>query len=465
MNDWISIFESKILKTEDHLLSQNHPSSFDNIVESAQRLRDLLKSKIFLLTDINTHPEKFFLAHRIVASNTTKVGPGFWVRLTVQYNLFAGTIIALGTDYHLQQLKIIQEEGLIGCFCLTEKFAGVHSGLVVNTRAEWNSQDEYFVLNTHSTDSSKNWISQGLVADKAVVIASLTINNKDYGIQAFFVDLRTSDGLLPGISVSNMGLKTVGNDLDNALIMFKDFRIPKYALLNKHIDIFDKYNVYIKNNIHSSFHIIGQQLFSGRICVAQAALEFRKRLFDNTIMYAQSKSCWTKSGAQKLFSLPHINDIFLQNERNFNLCNLYVQKCELKLSNFLRSKQIPTKDLSHDIAIAKIKCVEDSIHFVNLLQNEIGSYALMDSSGFGQRDFLTCCKFAEGDTRILMQQIAKNQLKKYSTKNLSQNQEINNLCFKILETNNNNQLLIYDLANLIINERVNSKSINQVSKL
>lgn len=463
MNEWTSIFESKVLKTGDRSL--NRSSSFDNIAESVQRLRDLLKSKILLLTDINTYPEKFFLAHRIVASNTTNVGPGFWVRLTVQYNLFAGTIIALGTDYHLQQLINIQENGLIGCFCLTEKFAGVHSGLVVNTRAEWNSEENRFILNTLSIDSSKNWISQGLVADKAVVIASLTVNNKHYGIQAFLVDLRSTDGLLPGISVSDMGLKTVGNDLDNALIMFKDFKIPKSALLNKYIDIFDADNVFIKNQLYSSFHVIGQQLFSGRICVAQAALEFRKRLFDNTIMYAQSKSCWTNNGAQKLFSLPHVNDIISQNELNFNICNAYVQHCESKLACFLRRKRIPGKDLSHDIAIAKIKCVEDSIHFVNLLQNEIGSYALMESSGFGQRDFLTCCKFAEGDTRILMQQIAKNQLKKYSKNVLSHNKEINNLCFKILDTNINNQLLIYDLANLIINERVNHKNIYHESKL
>lgn len=31
----------------------------------------------------------------------------------------------------------MQEKGELGCFGLTEKFAGVNSGLIVNTTAEW----------------------------------------------------------------------------------------------------------------------------------------------------------------------------------------------------------------------------------------------------------------------------------------------------------------------------------------
>ncbi len=34
----------------------------------------------------------------------------------------------------------MQNKGELGCFGLTEKFAGVNSGLVVNTTVEWNEE-------------------------------------------------------------------------------------------------------------------------------------------------------------------------------------------------------------------------------------------------------------------------------------------------------------------------------------
>ena len=42
-----------------------------------------------------------------------------------------------------------------------------------------------------------------------------------------------------------------------------------------------------------------------------------------------------------------------------------------------------------------------------VLCSQVGSYALMRDSGFAQTDFLQCCKFAEGDSRILLQKMAR----------------------------------------------------------
>lgn len=424
------------------------------VAASADRMRGLIKSKLLLFTDLHTNPEKFFLAHRVVAAMASEVGTGFWVRLTVQYNLFAGTVLNLGTAHHLNELRQAQEQGSLGCFCLTEKFAGVHSGLVVNITAEWDNNANRFVINTPNMDSAKNWISQGLVADKAVIVAKLIVNNTDHGIQGFLVNMRDSGGrLLPGISLWNMGPKTVGNDLDNAVIMFKDFCAPKSALLNRYVDVMEDGHMYRKGDSARSFDVVGQQLFSGRVCVAQAALAFRSQLFETARRYAESKQCWTKGGSRKLVAVPHIQRMFEENEANHALCDRYVKQCENELNRYLRSKQLPNNELINDIAIAKIKCVEDSIQHVHALQNEIGSFALMPESGLGQRDFLTCCKFAEGDTRILMQKIARERWKKYQKNVLSSNEAINEKCFRI-SNDPSNVFLLYDLANLIIQDRM-----------
>lgn len=53
-----------------------------------------------------------------------------------------------------------------------------------------------------------------------VVLADLVLHGKSYGPHAFLLALREDqDGpLVPGVTVGDMGHKTVGNDLDNAWV-------------------------------------------------------------------------------------------------------------------------------------------------------------------------------------------------------------------------------------------------------
>lgn len=79
--------------------------------DSAIFLRGLVKNQKLKFTDITNDPAKFFLAHRLLASLAPAHGPGFWIRFTVQFNLFAGTVVALGGVKHLAQLTQIQKNG------------------------------------------------------------------------------------------------------------------------------------------------------------------------------------------------------------------------------------------------------------------------------------------------------------------------------------------------------------------
>ena len=87
------------------------------------------------------------------------------IRFTVQFNLFAGSIVGLGGPEQVSRLASIQEKGQLGCFLLTEKQAGVLSGLIVETTADWDPSTQEFVLHTPSDKAAKNWISQGCVGD------------------------------------------------------------------------------------------------------------------------------------------------------------------------------------------------------------------------------------------------------------------------------------------------------------
>jgi hypothetical protein len=76
-------------------------------------------------TDLVENPDRFFAAHRNLAAFMTTLSPGFWIRLTVHFNLFCGTVLALGGPDQIAMLHAFQKKGYLGCFGLTEKFAGL----------------------------------------------------------------------------------------------------------------------------------------------------------------------------------------------------------------------------------------------------------------------------------------------------------------------------------------------------
>jgi acyl-CoA oxidase len=179
-----------------------------SFLESAEQLRTLTKTNLLRATDIKNAPERFFEAHRILARHAVEHGPGFWIRFTVHYN-FPGTVLAVGTDDQVAELTDFQNKGYLGCFSLTEKLAGVQSGLVVETTATWDNNKKSFILNTPHEGARKNWISQGFVADKTVVLADLIVGGQSMGPHAFIMDFRVDGELVPGITVDDMGRKTV----------------------------------------------------------------------------------------------------------------------------------------------------------------------------------------------------------------------------------------------------------------
>ena len=400
---WASSFASRVADLRSEGVTYEDSASF---------LRALTKSGILRFTDIRDRPDRFFLAHRLLARHAPEHGPGFWIRFTVQFNLFAGTVVALGGPEHLKQLDAIQDAGQLGCFGLTERLAGVNSGLVVNTTARWDPATETFIINSPDEGSAKNWISQGLCAEKAVCVANLTVGHRRCGPHAFLVDLRDPrDGrLAAGITVGDMGRKTTGNDLDNAWIEFRDVRVPKSALLNRYGDVDAKAGRYVPAVEGArTMDMIGQRLFTGRVAVAQAALTFTRGLFAATRAYSDGKRCTMRGDAgQFLSDVPQLNSLYANAGTQLDAMDAFVAGCEAELATCLVRRAIPPAALTRAIAVAKIRAVETSIASCHALKQEVGSYALMAGTGFENTDFLQCCKFAEGDSRILSQKLARD---------------------------------------------------------
>ena len=112
-------------------------------------------------------------------------------------------------------------------------------------------------------------------------ILSLTLAGKSYGPHAFVMDFRRNGALVDGVTIGDMGGKTIGNDLDNAWIKFDHVKIPKSALLNKYCTI-EGTNYVQKVKGVRAFEMIGQRLYTGRAVIAQSTLVFTRSLFEQT---------------------------------------------------------------------------------------------------------------------------------------------------------------------------------------
>merc|ERR1719277_475847 len=157
---------------------------------------------------------------------------------------------------------------------------------------------------------------------------------------------------------------------------------------------------------------IGQRLFTGRVAVAQAALVFGQQLFEKTRSYTDSKQCWAPKGMRPPLSLlPQLSSLFVEAEEAFSYAERYVSLCERELCKCLRADKPPTSKLTDAIAVAKIRSVETVIQLCFRLKQAVGSRALMAESGFEGLDGMQIAKFAEGESFVLMQKLARDRVK------------------------------------------------------
>ncbi|MQB01075.1 MAG: acyl-CoA oxidase, partial [Actinobacteria bacterium] len=163
------------------------------------------------------------------------------VKSGVQWGLFGGAILHLGTERHHQRyLKPVMSFELPGCFAMTETGHGsdVQS---VRTTATYDPIKDTFVINTPDDDARKDYIGNAAHDGRAaVVFAQLLTGGRSHGVHAFLVPLRDQQGrALPGIRLEDCGHKAGLNGVDNGRIWFNDVVVQRDALLNRYGDLSD----------------------------------------------------------------------------------------------------------------------------------------------------------------------------------------------------------------------------------
>merc|ERR1719334_2740109 len=82
-----------------------------------ERLKSICDAGYISVLDFHNNPLRVFAAHELAAI----VDPAMTTKMTVQFNLFGGTVLKLGTErHHKELLDGIDNLNDIGCFGLTE---------------------------------------------------------------------------------------------------------------------------------------------------------------------------------------------------------------------------------------------------------------------------------------------------------------------------------------------------------
>jgi acyl-CoA oxidase len=210
------------------------------------------------------------------------------VKVGVQFGLFGGAILQLGTQrHHDAYLRDLVSGRLMGCFAMTETGHGSNVQ-ALGTVATYDAETGEFVINTTRPDANKDYIGNAAAhAELAVVFAQLEVAGEGHGVHAFVVPIRRDGEAAPGVRIEDDGLKMGLNGVDNGRLWFDQVRVPREALLNRFADVAEDgtYSSEIENPHRRFFTMLGT-LVQGRVCVGGGGINASKVALAVAVRYA-----------------------------------------------------------------------------------------------------------------------------------------------------------------------------------
>jgi alkylation response protein AidB-like acyl-CoA dehydrogenase len=183
--------------------------------------------------------------------------------LAVHVGLVSQSLLDWGTQAQKQAwLPSLARGTALGCYCLTEPEAGSDAASV-RTRATQEGDD--WVLT-----GEKHWITNGNVADLAIVFATVDPDRRAHGISAFIVPTSAA-----GFERQRMKGHELGHrGADHALIRLKEVRVPGDAVLGE---------------VGGGFKVAMMALDHGRLGVAAGAVGVLQACLDACVEFARSR--------------------------------------------------------------------------------------------------------------------------------------------------------------------------------
>ena len=374
-----------------------------------ERLTKIAEKKLISVFDFSDNPKRIFTAHEIVGQMDGSAA----TKLTVQFNLFGGTLLNLGNnDLHSQYLKEIDSLESIGCFGLTELGYG-NNAAEMQTTATYDEKEKEFILNTPSSLARKYWITNGaLHAHFCIVFARLIIKDNDEGIHAFLVPIRDKElNVINGVSIWDMGHKIGINGIDNASIGFNNVKVPKDSLLGDTSSIDDQGNFESKiNKKRDRFLYVADRLLSGRLCIASMMIGASKYTLDLAINYASKRLAVGEKGKSDNAIL---NFQFYQRSIMPLLAKTVCYNLTLNYIKDIFEGEIPSKKIDKIILCCGVKAslAWHNEEVASTSRERCGGQGYLSVNRMGEAIVGSHSGItAEGDNAVLMQKVSKELL-------------------------------------------------------
>lgn len=202
-----------------------------------------------------------FLAHSVVCEEVSRADSGLRSLFNIQAMTVPYTIMEWGTQGARERyVRDLVRAGRLGCVCFSEPNVGSDIASI-ETRIE--DRRDHFLLN-----GTKTWISNGTVADTAVVYATFDRDLKHRGLCALVVET-DQPGWTPR-EISKLGDKSS----PIAEIHMEDVKVPKENLLGEW---------------GRGFVVAMTALDRGRISVASGAVGLSQACLDASVAYANQR--------------------------------------------------------------------------------------------------------------------------------------------------------------------------------
>src|ERR1700754_703351 len=230
------------------------------------------------------------------------------VKCGVQFGLFGGAILHLGTERHKERyLRDVATMELPGCFAMTETGHGSNVQ-ALGTTATYDAERGEFVVHTPDADARKDYLGNAARDGRmAVVFAQLIAGGEERGVHALLVPIRDEHGdALAGVRLEDCGPKLGLNGVDNGRIWFDHVRIPRENLLDRYATVAadGTYESPIENPTKRFFTMLGT-LIQGRISVSGASLSATKVALTIAVRRALERRQFGVPGEQEALLLDY----------------------------------------------------------------------------------------------------------------------------------------------------------------
>ena len=221
------------VKRRRWILSETEGEDFSYLVEATREEAITRHLKTFIGAHKH-HAQRGFVPTRTevgwMSANSAAKG-----LLMNHYGLFLPTLLAnCSAEQLMTWLPMVYSFKIVGCYAQTELGHGSNvRGL--ETTATYDKATETFVLETPTLTSMKWWPgAMGKVATHAVVYAQLIIDNRQFGLHVFMLQLRDENHkLLPGIETGDLGRKVGDEANDTGYMRLSKVRVPRAHMLAK----------------------------------------------------------------------------------------------------------------------------------------------------------------------------------------------------------------------------------------